>query len=62
MTGLTEGALDLFGVEAFLRGELHELRVLGIAKFFRAAVWSEPSERIWSFMKSVPLCIIIDGP
>ncbi len=33
VTGLAEGALDLLGVEALLRGELHELRVLGIAKF-----------------------------
>lgn len=32
MTGLVEGTLDLFEVEAFLRGELHELRELGIAK------------------------------
>ncbi len=32
VTGLTESALDLLGVEPLLRGELHELRVLGIAK------------------------------
>lgn len=32
VTGLTERALDLLEVEPLLRGELHELRVLGIAK------------------------------
>lgn len=32
MTCLVDRALDLFEVEALLRGELHELRVLGVAK------------------------------
>ncbi len=32
VTGLTDGTLDVLGVEPLLRGELHELRVLGIAK------------------------------
>ncbi len=32
VTGLLDRAFDLFDVEALFRGELHELRVLGIAK------------------------------
>lgn len=32
MARLLDRALDLFGVEAFFGGELHELRVLGVAK------------------------------
>ena len=45
-------ALDLLDVEALFRGELHELRVLGVAKL-SVLVLCEPPEWIWSFMKSV---------
>lgn len=32
MAGRLDGALDVLEVEALLRGELHELRVLGVAE------------------------------
>lgn len=32
VSGLLDRAFDILDVEAFLRGELHELRVLGVAK------------------------------
>ena len=48
VAGLLDRALDVLGVEALFRGELHELRVLGVAKLLRAVAGV-----IWSFMKSV---------
>ncbi len=53
---LVDRALDVLDVEALFRGELHELRVLGIAK--RPVLVLGRAGRavglMWSLMKSVP--------
>jgi len=55
VTGRLDGPFDILDVRSLYRGELHELRVLGIAERpVLPCASPEPSGWMWSFMKCIP--------